>query len=103
LGGSSEDGNDLEGASDGEVGVNLDDCIDHEDEVADIMGANTPPLCFSFLTTQAYLVALGSMAATRFLIQLSAALKPLPGAVPFPGIKFKAQQAFQAASVKGCH
>ncbi|KAK9908666.1 hypothetical protein WJX75_001202 [Coccomyxa subellipsoidea] len=39
LGGSSEDGNDLEGASDGEVGVNLDDCIDHEDEVADIMAA----------------------------------------------------------------
>lgn len=38
--GSSEDGNELEGASDGEVGVNLEDCVDHEDELADTMGVH---------------------------------------------------------------
>ncbi|CAL8461917.1 g1448 [Coccomyxa elongata] len=37
--GSSEDGNELEGASDGEVGINLEDGIDHEDELADTMAA----------------------------------------------------------------
>lgn len=36
--GSSEDGNELEGASDGEVGINLEDGIDHDDELADTMG-----------------------------------------------------------------
>ena len=38
-GGSSEDGNELEGASEGEVGADLEDGLDREDEVADIMGA----------------------------------------------------------------
>lgn len=39
LGGSSEDGYELEGTSEGEVGADLEDGIDRDDEVADIMGA----------------------------------------------------------------
>ena len=31
--GSSEDRDELEGASDGEVGVDLDDCEDHEEDL----------------------------------------------------------------------
>ena len=31
--GSSEDNDELEGASDGEVGVDLDDCEDHEEDM----------------------------------------------------------------------
>jgi hypothetical protein len=38
LGGSSEDGNELEGASDGEVGVDLEDGVDREDDIKAIMG-----------------------------------------------------------------
>ena len=41
-GGSSEDGNELEGASEGEVGADLEDGLDREDEVADILGACPP-------------------------------------------------------------
>jgi hypothetical protein len=42
LGGSSEDGYELEGASEGEVGADLEDGLDREDDVADIMGACAP-------------------------------------------------------------
>ncbi len=31
--GSSEDNDELEGASDGEVGADLDDCEDHEEDL----------------------------------------------------------------------
>lgn len=41
--GSSEDADEVEGASDGEVGVDLDDCEDHEEDLdlADTAGGLT--------------------------------------------------------------
>lgn len=39
MGGSSDDGLELEGTSEGEVGADLEDGVDRDDEVADIMGA----------------------------------------------------------------
>lgn len=41
--GSSEDHNELEGASDGEVGIDLDDCEDHEEDLEMTAAAGEQP------------------------------------------------------------